>query len=189
MFGFLKKLLIKFVDNSVDSMKITDTDWEKYRQEVFYSAKNKRNFLIGNFSFKGFNYIFDALIENTECKLVFFIKNFESVFDKSKFEFIEYRCLKRGITVFVYTYDGKEDERFLELSKKYSNFKYVSLKLNNGKTNNFIVSDYHRYWIEESESSMVRNDMNYNGFFKACTNFYDYEMVNKLMSLIEKIDM
>ena len=39
MFGFLKKLLIKFVDNSVDSMKITDTDWEKYRQEVFYSAK------------------------------------------------------------------------------------------------------------------------------------------------------
>ena len=106
MFGFLKKLLIKFIDNSVDSVKITDTDWEKYRQEVFYSAKNKRNFLIGNFSFKGFNYIFDALIENTE-----------------------------------------------------------------------------------SESSMVRNDMNYNGFFKACTNFYDYEMVNKLMSLIEKIDM
>lgn len=186
MFGFLKKLLIKFVDNSV---KITDTDWEKYRQEVFYSAKNKRNFLIGNFSFKGFNYIFDALIENTECKLVFFIKNFESVFDKSKFEFIEYRCLKRGITVFVYTYDGNEDERFLNLSKKYSNFKYVSLKLNNGKTNNFIVSDYYRYWIEESESSMDRNDMNYNGFFKACTNFYDYEMVNKLMSLIEKIDM
>ena len=46
MFGFLKKLLIKFIDNSV---KITDTDWEKYRQEVFYSAKNKRNFLIGNF--------------------------------------------------------------------------------------------------------------------------------------------
>ena len=66
MFGFLKKLLIKFIDNSVDSVKITDTDWEKYRQEVFYSAKNKRNFLIGNFSFKWFNYIFDVLIENTE---------------------------------------------------------------------------------------------------------------------------
>ena len=56
------------------SVKITDTDWEKYRQEVFYSAKNKRNFLIGNFSFKGFNYIFDALIENTEFKLVFLLK-------------------------------------------------------------------------------------------------------------------
>ena len=39
MFGFLKKLLIKFIDNLVDSVKITDTDWEKYRQEVFYSAK------------------------------------------------------------------------------------------------------------------------------------------------------
>lgn len=31
--------------------------------------------------------------------------------------------------------------------------------------------------------------MNYNGFFKACVNFYDYEIVNELMSLIEKIDI
>ena len=45
MFGFLKKLLIKFIDNLVDSVKITDTDWEKYRQEVFYLAKNKRDIL------------------------------------------------------------------------------------------------------------------------------------------------
>ena len=73
MFGFLKKLLIKFIDNSVDSVKITDTDWEKYRQEVFYLAKNKRNFLIGNFSFKWFNYIFDVLIENMEFKLKLYI--------------------------------------------------------------------------------------------------------------------
>lgn len=188
MFSFLKNLLIKFIDNSV---KMTDEDWEKYRQEIFYSAKYKRDFLIGNFSFKGFNYIFDALIENTEFKLVFFIKNFESVFNKSKFEFIEYRCLKRGITVSIYTYDGKEDERFLDLSKKYYNFKYVPLKLKDGaKTNNFILSDYHRYWLEEDESSIARNDMNnYKGFFKACTNFNDYEKVSKLMSIIEKIDI
>jgi hypothetical protein len=189
MFSFLKKIGMKFLESS---LKMSDDDWIKYRAEIYECAKKRQDRLIGNFSEKGFEYIYDMMIQNTEFQIIFFIKNFESIFDKAKFTYFEYSILKSrpNIRASIYTFSGDKDERFIELETKYEQFKYVPLIINDKNTfaNNFIISDCFRYWIEEDYTSMKRTSLYNNEPFKACCNFHDYNKVSKLLDYVDHID-
>jgi hypothetical protein len=170
---------------------VIEPDWIKFRNNIRNHCKNSDDFPILNFSKRGFDYIFEAIIESTQVELIIFVKNKDSIFDrynmlifKKLIHILERQCGN----VKVFTFDGNDDSEFIELDKRFKCFKYISLKPDEQYHNNFIVSDCKRYWYEEEYTAMKRMTIDDDTFIKAHANFANYKNVNKLMYMIRNID-
>lgn len=193
MFNFLKKIFNNFMDKT---FTMSEKDWQKYYQEIRKNNKEQNKCLIGNFSQRGFDYIYYELIESANNQIVFFIKDYNSIFDNVKFRTLEMMCKKfercHGI-IDIYTFNSKKDERFLNLENTYKCIKYTALKTNNDtdlkKLNNFILVDSNKYWLEEAYTTFKRTNINNNEeFLKACCNFNDYNKTYELYDYIKHIE-
>lgn len=182
--GFWEGLL-KF-GNFLDS--ISDDTFEKYKDELNNAIAKDENKLFGNFSKEGFKAIYDLLISNADKEIYIFCKNYSVIFDEESFTFLKYVAEKfertKGIIILC-TYDGKKDDKFLNLEKKVSSFKYYPFELidKNKITNNFIVVDSKRYWLEDTVYD--RNSL--NDHFKACCNFNDVLKSIKLLGFVNEL--
>ena len=165
---------------------------ETYRQYIYELSQKNENILIGNFSFKEFESIFEYLISNADFEIIIFVNNYDSIFNKLNFILFEQvinRFEKQGKTVKIFTYYGKKDKEFIDLAKKYKCVKYIPLHLeDNSKACNMILVDKKGYWLEESFTSMERYTMDESVPFKACANFCDAKTVRKLKEFIWDID-
>lgn len=197
MFKFFNKILTNLKEiNLFPKIKMTSHDWDKYFEEVRKNCRDKRNCIMGNFSQKGFNYVFYELIEHADRQLIFFIKDFESIFDDPKFRSLEMMCRKLNILggiIDVYTFNGEKDERFINLEKEFKCFKYTPLSVKDEnsikKLSNFILADSNAYWLEESFTTFRRTNItNDEEFFKACFNFGDYQKTYELYDYIRAVE-
>ena len=165
---------------------------ETYRQYICELSQKNENILIGNFSFKGFESIFEYLIANADFEIIIFVNNYDSIFNKLNFILFEQvvkKFEKNKKTIKIYTYYGKKDKEFIELAKKYKCVTYIPLNLvDNCKATNMILVDRKGYWLEESFTAMCRYTMDENNKFKACANFCDAKTVRKLKEFIWDID-
>jgi len=192
MFKYLKNKFINCLDNIIKkSCTMTDRDWEKYNNYIRQKSRDKENITIGNFSQKGFNYIFYELVENADSSLIFFIKDYESIFDDCKLNCLKIICKKfdrlRG-EIKIFTFNNEKNEKFLELEKEYKCFSYIPLKTTSKKANNFIIADTKAYWLEDY-TTMIRTDINNNNeFLKDCINFNDNKKAYDLYNIIRQIE-
>jgi hypothetical protein len=190
MLNFLKKIFLK-------PFKITNKDWEKYFAIIREKRRERSSELIGNFSQKGFDYIFYELIENADTKIVLFIKNYESIFDLSKFIALKAKCerfsrMNYG-TIDLYTFDSEKDLRFIELENEFKCFKYTALEVKNldeiKKCSNFILVDSSSYWLEENFTTYARTNIsNEDEILKACCCFHDYKKTSKMYDFIRDVE-
>lgn len=182
--GFWEGLL-KF-GNFLDSVS-GNNDLQKYKDELYNAFAKNENKLFGNFSKEGFDAIFEILIGQANENIFISCKNYDVLFNDSNFillKFIAEKFERTKHEIVLITYDGKKDEKFLNLEKQYSSFKYCPCKIvSDEKFNNFIVADNRRYWLEDK----VIDRNNLNEPIKACVNFNDLRTGLELIHIINPI--
>lgn len=181
IFNKFKNWAYSFVESQ--RKKIYDqnlNDYYKHADELFF---NKSSEVLGNFSFDGFRYIFKKMMLHSKKSIMIFTKNYDCIFNNELF-FIFKERITNGLEVILITYDGIEDERFMTLSNKFENFKYIPCsQTKDTPLNNFITIDSYMYWKED----ILFNRNSINDPIKAIVCFNDEPQCIRLNDLIFQI--
>lgn len=172
---------------SDDEGSFLSNDLNDYNDELYDAFDKNKNKLFGNFSKEGFDCIFELLIGQANENIFISCKNYDVLFNDSNFillKFIAERFERTKHEIILITYNGEKDERFINLEKEFSSFKYYPCKITNDeKFNNFIVADNRKYWLED----IIFNRKDLNGPFKACVNFNDIRKGLELIHIVNQI--
>lgn len=160
---------------------------DKFKQELTSACLNKKNHLFGNFSYEGYEAIFELMLSFAEEEILINCKSYDVLFNDEIFSLFELICdrfNKKNKEILVITYDGNKSEKFLELEKKYKFFTYLPCKCENFKEcNNFIVVDHVKYWLEDN----IFNRESLKDQIKACVNFNDPIKAAQLIMLVNSL--
>jgi hypothetical protein len=171
----------------------SEKDHDAYQYKIDTAAKELESNEILNFTSKGFNYIFEDIILQTSYDLVIFVKNYESMFDENKLNWIKLLASKFDRTgdniIRIYTYSGEANEQLIKLTQEFRCVYYTPLNFTDDiEANNFIVADKISYWLEEYESAKNRTTISNNIKFKAKVNFKDASKSKELVQYVNGID-
>lgn len=169
----------------------------KYKNMVEELSKNNSIDIFGNFSIDTFEFILEKMIFETNQSLIIFIKSYDMYFDDIKLFMLKQLANRlknvKGI-IEIITFYEKDNENLKKLSEEYKEVvQYYSFKINdlkNKELNNFLVSDFKKYILEDRETSLflrkglnkgnnfIHNEVCFNGVNKAnelTLFFYEYK--------------
>ena len=190
----MKKLFKKLKNKIYEYFAYRDEiDYKAYQYKIDTAAKEIESLEILNFTAKGFNYIFEDMILNTTNDLIIFVKNYKSMFDENKLNWLKLLARKFDRTgediIRIYTYSGESHSQLIKLTQEFNCIYYTPLNFTDDiKANNFIVSDKISYWLEEHESAKNRTAISNNIKFKAKVNFKDASKSKELVQYVNGID-
>lgn len=190
----MKKLYKKLKNKIYEYFAYRDEiDYKSYRWKIDTAANDLESLEILNFTAKGFNYIFEDMILGTSYDLIIFVKNYESMFDKNKLNWLKLLASKfdrAGVDIIrIYTYSGEANEQLIKLTQEFNCIYYTPLNFSDDiEPNNFIVSDKISYWLEEHESAKIRNLLSDKIKLKAKVNFRDASKAKELINYVNGID-
>jgi len=169
----------------------------KYKNMVEELSKNNSTDIFGNFSIDTFEFILEKMIFETNQSLIIFIKSYDMYFDDIKLFMLKQlanRLKNVKGTIEIITFYEKDNENLKKLSEEYKEVvQYYSFKINdlkNKELNNFLVSDFKKYILEDRETSLflrkglnkennfIHNEVCFNGVNKAnelALFFYEYK--------------
>jgi hypothetical protein len=190
----MKKLYKKLKNKIYEYLAYRDEiDYKSYQWKIDTAAKELESLEILNFTAKGFNYIFEDMILNTTHDLIIFVKNYKSMFDENKLNWLKLLARKFDRTgediIRIYTYSGESHSQLIKLTQEFNCIYYTPLNFTDDiEANNFIVSDKISYWLEEHESAKNRTAISNNIKFKAKVNFKDASKSKELVQYVNGID-